>query len=235
MTFRTRSVSCCSIGDKGGHTQVISVSWWWGQHDDDRDTPVLKEAHERSIERFIARPESGNRQYTFSPQFLNQSPLAEDDGKHVSESRERDKDVKGTLCLGSKNIAEKGTGQDASAADDFRLWDSGEIGDVGQHVEDADDYYRGRGCDFEGADGVFHLGHGVVCIAVADVGPDDIVEGGDDAVRGASGSLEGVGEVVRFFVEADMACEGCEASTDDQEEDEQFDHAQGVLQTQAPV
>jgi hypothetical protein len=38
--------------------EVIGISGWRGQHDDDRNKPMLEQSHERGIEGFVASPKT---------------------------------------------------------------------------------------------------------------------------------------------------------------------------------
>ena len=51
--------------------EVVRISWWWGKDGDHGDKPVFEETREWSVERLVACPEAGERNNTFSADFLN--------------------------------------------------------------------------------------------------------------------------------------------------------------------
>lgn len=216
--------------------EVIRVSRRGRKHDNNRDEPVLGEANQGGVERGIASPEVGEGKDTLASDLLDQTALGEDDRKHVPERRQRDEDGQGALGFGAEHVPEEGGGENAARGEDLFAGDGGEVGDVGQHVEDCYGA-EGEGCgNLEGAYGVLGLSQRVVGVAVADVGPDDVVEGGHDAVGRAGCAGEGVGEVVGLLnAGLEVAAEGGETGEDDEQEDEQLDYAEEVLQTQTPV
>lgn len=197
---------------------------------------MLGEANQGGVERGIASPEVGEGKDALASNLLDQTALGEDDGEDVAEGREGDEDGQGALGLGAEHVPEEGGGENAARGENLFARDGGEVRDVGKHVEDCYGA-EGEGCgDLEGAHGVLGLGQRVVGVAVADVGPDDVVEGGHDAVGRAGGAGEGVGEVIGLLdARLEVAAEGGEAGEDDEEEDEQLDYAEEVLQTQTPV
>lgn len=214
-------------------TEVVRISGRRGQHDDNGNDPVLKQTHERGIERPITSPDARKGQDALAPELLHQPALRKNHTQDIAKSRQRDKDTEGTLGARPKDVAEKGAREDAAGAQNLLLWHGGEVGNVGQHVQDADNGNGGGSGDFQRAHRVLHLRHCVVCVAVADVAPDDVVEGGDDAVGAAGGAVEGAVEVVGL-VDLEVAAQGREARDDDDEEDDELDDAEGVLQPQAP-
>ena len=54
----------------GLENKVIRVSRRWREHDDDRDNPVLEEAHEWGVEGPVAGPEAREREKAFAADFL---------------------------------------------------------------------------------------------------------------------------------------------------------------------
>lgn len=74
----------------------------------------------------------------------------------------------------------------------------------------------------------------VVCIRVTDKRPDDVVQGHDDAVSTAPGTLEGVGEVVRLL-DLQVAGKSHPPGDDDDEDDDQLDHTEQILKTETPL
>ena len=70
--------------------------------------------------------------------------LGEDDGEDVPEGGERDEDGESALSAGAEDVSEEGRGEDAARARDLGFGHRGEVRDVREHVEDADDGERGR-------------------------------------------------------------------------------------------
>ena len=137
---------------------------------------MLGEANQGGVERGIASPEVGEGKDALASNLLYQTALGEDDREDVSERRQRDEDGQGALGLGAEHVPEEGGGENAAGGEDLFAGDGGEVRDVGEHVEDCYGA-EGEGCgDLEGAYGVLGLGEGVVGVAVADIGPDDVVE-----------------------------------------------------------
>ncbi len=211
--------------------KVVGVAGRRRDNGDDGDNVVLREAGKRGVEGPVAGPEAGKGQDTLATELLNETALREDDAEDVAKSGEGDKDAHGALGRLAKHVAEERGGDEALGLEDLLLGDAGKVGDVGEHVEDGDAAEgEGRG-ELEGAGRVLGLGEGVVCVAVADEAPDDVVEGHDDAVAAARGALEGVVEVV------DLAHLGQvdERRDDDDDDDEDLEHAEHVLQADPPL
>ena len=94
--------------------EVVSIARGRGQHDDDGDEPVLEETGERSVEGPVAGEEAGEGQDAFATELLDDSALREDHGQNISESGESDKHGKGTLGLGSHDVAEERGSENAT-------------------------------------------------------------------------------------------------------------------------
>lgn len=68
--------SCCVVSGRwmrGGllDQEIISITWWRCQHDDNRYDPVLKQTGSRRVEWPIASPDLGKGQNTFTTQLLD--------------------------------------------------------------------------------------------------------------------------------------------------------------------
>lgn len=214
--------------------EVVGIAWWGSEDNNDTDQPMLEETSERRIERSVARPESRKGQNTLTAKFLNKSTLGEDDTEDVSKGRQGNKDGERALRGVAKDVAEERSGDETLGSENLLLGHGGEIGNVDEHVHDGDGADgQGRG-NLEGALRVLGLAEGVVGVAVADITPDDVVQGRDDAIGAAGGALKGVGEVVGLLVDLEVAAQRHEAGNDDDEDDEQLDDAEGVLQTETP-
>lgn len=153
---------------------------------------MLEQASQGRVERLVAGEEAGERQDTLTAQLLNDTTLREDDRHDVAESRESDEDGESTLSLGAEDVAEERGGKDAATVGNLIAGNGGEVGNVDKHVHDANGDDGDRCGALEGADGVLHLGHGVVGVAVADVRPDDVVKRRHDTVRRAGRALKSV-------------------------------------------
>ena len=195
---------------------------------------MLEEACEGRVERAVTRPEAREGKDALAAEFLDQSPLGEDDAEDVPEGGQGDEDGEGALGAGPEDVAEEGGGDEALGGEQLGGGDGGEVGDVDEHVEDCDGGEGQRRGDLEGAHGVLGLREGVVGVGVPDVRPDDVVEGGDDAVGGARGAAEGVREVVWLGVDLEGAAEGGPAGDDDDEDDDELDYAEEVLEAKTP-
>jgi hypothetical protein len=57
--------------------EVVGISWWGSKHNDYGDEPVLKEAHEGCVAGFVAGPEAGEWEDTFTADFLNHWPCCQ--------------------------------------------------------------------------------------------------------------------------------------------------------------
>lgn len=165
---------------------------------------MLEQPHEWRVCGFVAGPEPREWQNALTANLLDQPALRKDDGEDVSKGGEGNEDAESTLRLWAEHIAEEGCGQDTSTADNLLAWDSGEVRNVGEHVQHADDTDGDRRRDLESPYGVPHLCHGIVCVGVADVAPDDVVESSDDTVCRASSPGEGIVEVV-WLLNLEMA------------------------------
>lgn len=136
---------------------------------------MLEETGERSVEGLVAGEEAGEGQNAFATKLLDNTTLGEDDGENVSEGGEGDEDGEGTFSPGTEDIAEERGCKDTTAVGNLLAGHGSEVGDIDKHVENADSDDGNGGGALESTDGVLHLGHGVVGVAVANVGPDDVV------------------------------------------------------------
>lgn len=168
---------------------------------------MLKQPRKRRIERPITRPQSRERQDTLSPKLLHYPALREYHTQHVTESRQRDENRQRALSPRAENIAEQRCGDEALRRDDFFCGNSGEVGDVDEHIEDCNGAKGERGGAFECADGILGFAQGIVGVAVANVAPNNIIEGCDDAVCATGGADEGVVEIV-WFIDFEGASKG---------------------------
>ena len=117
-------------------TEIISVSWGRSQHDHHRDDPVLEQSGEWGVERLVAGPESTPGQNTLPSELLYDPTLAEDHRHDVTECGQRHENTQGPFRLLSHNVSEETGSENPSRVDDVVFGNSGEVGDVGEHVED---------------------------------------------------------------------------------------------------
>lgn len=227
-------VSTCKISIRNSDNllddEIVSITSGRGDDGNDCDEPVLHQTRQRGIEGAVAGPEARKGEDALTTELLDEATLGEDDTKDVSEGRESDEDTEGTFGRLAKHVAEEGGSNKALAGQNLFLGDPNEVRDVGEDVQDSDTQDGERGRDLEGADGVLHLAQGVVGVAVADIAPDDVVEGGDDSVGASSGALKGLvsRQGVGCLVQAD------ERSDDNDEEDDDLDGSEEVLEADSP-
>lgn len=74
----------------------------------------------------------------------------------------------------------------------------------------------------------------VVGIGIANKGPNDIVQCHDNAISASSGSLKGIGKVMRSF-NLGMTSQSHPASNDDENNDDKLDYSKKVLKAQTPI
>lgn len=73
----------------------------------------------------------------------------------------------------------------------------------------------------------------VVGVRVSDKRPNHVIQRVDNTVTTPAGALKGIGKVVRFL-NLEMTTESHPAGNHDDQDDDQLDHAEEVLQPQAP-
>ena len=138
--------------------EVVGISWRRSKHDDQGHDPVLEQPGERGVEGFVGSEEARERQNPFTSEFLHDPALGEDHGQNVSKSGECDEDGKRAFRLLAKDVAEEGGRKDTARGDYLVFGHGREIGDVCEHVQDADEDESGRGGNPEGTDGVAGFG-----------------------------------------------------------------------------
>ena len=195
---------------------------------------MLKETSEWRSKRLVAGKEARPREDALSTELLDDSALGKDDREDVAKRRKGDENAQRPLGLFTHDISEERGGEDPTRAQDLGSRDGRKVGNVGEHVQDGDDTQGERGGNFECPDGVLGLGKSIVGVRVANVTPDDIVEGGDDTVTRPGRPGKGVGKVVGLLLNLDVSAEGDEAANDDDQQDRNLDDAEQVLQPQPP-
>lgn len=198
---------------------------------------MLKQTSQGSVQGFVAGKESREWQDTLAAEFLNETTLGEDHAENVAVSRQGDEHRERTLCGTTHDVAEEGGSDQTATLKNLLLGNSGEVGNVDEHVKNRDGDDTGGRSDLEGANGVLGLAEGVVGVAVSNVTPDDVVQSCDNSISAAGGALEGIAEVVRLLVlgELDMATKGNETTQNDDQDDDQLDRTKEVLQAQTPL
>lgn len=196
---------------------------------------MLEQTSERCVEGLVAGPEAREGQDALTAELLDKTTLGEDDGEDVAKGGKGNEDGEGALGGATKNVAEQGSGDEAARGQDLLLGNGSEVGNVDEHVKNRDGTDGDGSSKLQGADRVLRLAEGVVGVAVTDVGPDDVVDGGDDTVGTAGGALKGIVEVVEVIVDLEVTAEGNEASDDHEEDNGELDPAEKVLQAQTPL
>lgn len=214
--------------------EVVGISRRRSENDNDANDPVLKETSERSVERSIASPETGEGQNTLAAEFLDETTLREDNTEDISEGRERDKDGHGALSSWAHDIAEERSSDETLRGDDLSLGDGSEVGNVDEDVDDRDRDDGSRSSDLEGSDRVARLAEGIVGVAVTDKTPDDVVQSSDNTIRAAGGALKGIAEVVGLLVCLEMATKSDKTADDHDKDDEELNNTERILKTKAP-
>jgi hypothetical protein len=215
-----------SVGGFLLQDEVVRISRRGRKHDDHGDEPVLEKTGQRRVEWAVAGEEAGVWQDALTTELLDDSALGEDHRQNVTEGGQRNEYREGALGSRSHDIAEERGCEDTPRREHLIFGHRGEVSNVGEHIEDSNTSERHGSGEFEGTDRVLRLGQSVVCVGVPDVGPDDIVEGGDNSVRAACRSCKGIVEVVRIF-DFDGAPQSSESGKDDDQEDSQLDGSAG--------
>lgn len=191
---------------------------------------MLEQTGERRVEGSVASPKTGKGQNTLTSQLLNQSSLREDNTEHVTEGGQRNEHRQSTLSLVAIHVSEQRCGNESLGFKHLLLGHTGEVRDVGEHVKDRNGAQSQGSSELERSGRVLGLAQSVVGVGVADVTPDDVIQGGDNAVRASSGSFKRVVEAVVF---ADLLQVG-QRSHNDQDNDEDLQDTKEVLQSNTP-
>lgn len=170
------------------------------KHGDDANQPVLEETGQGGVERSVAGEETRPGQNTLAAELLDQTTLGENDTENIAKGGQGDEDRESTFGSAAHDVTEKGCRHKATTLKYLLSRDSGEVGNIDQHVKDGDGDDTDRGGNLEGTDGVLGLAEGIVGVTVSNVTPDDVVESSDDTVGAAGGSLECVLEVLGLLV-----------------------------------
>lgn len=234
----------------GVDDKVVGVTGGQGEDGDETDGPVEAETSEGSTEGLVGSPELGEGEDTLATKLLVDTTLREDDTHDVAKCRESDEDVEGASGAGTIDIVEENGSDERARVDDLLLGRGCKVGNVGEDVEDGNEANRKRSGNADGALGVFDLREScsqrcfsltrsrcrltVVRIAITDVAPDYVVKTEAEGAGARGGALECVGEVVRL-VDLEMAAEGDETGDNDNDKDDQLEHAQHVLDVEAPA
>lgn len=186
---------------------------------------MLEQAHERSIEGFVAGPKPRKWQDTLPPNLLHNSALGEYDAENVSIGRKCHEDRHYALGLVSEHIPEENRRDDPTRTHDLGLGNCCKVGDVAKHVQNRDENQSCRCSSFQDFYWVFCFRKCVVGIAVADETPDNIVECSDDSLfhEISIDMLElkpwrlgnCIGEVISLSLqEHDASSDGCSRAND---------------------
>ncbi|QBZ65566.1 hypothetical protein PoMZ_12528 [Pyricularia oryzae] len=219
------------VGRAGGRRQ---------QHNH-RDDPVQEESGRRRAKGLGRGPEAAERQQTLLAKLLVQAGVRKADGQDVAEVGQGDKGRQsGAAGTDSKHVAEEDARHDHLGLGQFRLWDGGKVGHVGEHVEDggtADGQGHGDG---ERLARVLELADHVVGVLPALEAVDDVQQRIRVRVRPAAAvavsRLDGKGVVkVARVVDQPVAGQRGEARKDYEQQDDDLEHAQDVEQADAPL
>lgn len=191
---------------------------------------MLKQTGQGSVERTVAGEESRKGQDALTTKLLDKTALGEDDTQDVAKSRQGDENGQRSLGPLAKHVSEERGGNKSLGFENLLLGHAGKIRNVGEHVQDRD------GADGQGSGNpespgrVLGLAEGVVCVAVADEAPNDVVKRGDYAVGTAGGALKGMVKAVDLLDLFDIG----QRRNDDNDDNADLDNAQHVLKTQSP-
>lgn len=192
---------------------------------------MLKQTGQGSVEGPVAGEESRKGQNTLTAKLLDKTALGEDDTQDVTKGRQGDEDGERSLGPLAKHVSEKRGGNKALGLENLLLGHAGKVRNVGEHVQDRDGADgQGRG-NPEGSGRVLGLAEGVVCVAVADETPDDVVKRGDDTIGTTGGALKGIVKAVDLLDLFDIG----QGRNDDNDDDANLDDSQEVLKTQSPL
>lgn len=222
------------VGDEV-EDEVVSIARGRSKDDDNANDPVLEETGQRSVERSVASPETGERQNTLATKLLNKATLREDNTQDVAESRKGDKDRHGALGSRTHDVAEERSSDKTLRGNDLGLGNSGEVSDVDEDVNNGDRNDGGRSGDLESAHRVASLAESIVGVAVTDETPNYVVQSSDNTVGAASGTLESAAQVVGLLIDLEVTAESDETADDHDEDDGQLDEAKGVLEAKTPL
>lgn len=210
--------------------KVVSITCGGCEDGDHGDEPVLKQTSQGSVERTVASPQARKGQDTLSAKLLDETALREDDTQDVAKGRQSHKDGESSLGALAKHVTEEGGSNESLGLKNLCLGHTSKVGNVGQHVQNSDTANSQGSGDLEGAGRVLGLAEGVVCVAVANETPNDVVQRGDYAVGTSSCALEGVVEAVDLLDLLDIG----QRSDDDDDDDANLDNTEDVLETNTP-
>lgn len=221
--------------------EVISRPRRRSKQDDNSNQPMQEKGGSRSVARLVGTPEPAKRKQTFLAQLLIETSVGESDSQDVAQVAEGDENGKG-LDTGAvtKNVLEKDTGDKNLGGSDLALGDSGEVGNVGQDVENGDAGNGDRSGEGKGTARILEFAHDVVGVLPALVTVNNVEQGVGVSIsttttvgRGrfnAEGVLEvlGIGDVA-------MASKGGKTGEDDEEDDDDLEDTKDVDQADTPL
>lgn len=191
---------------------------------------MLKQTGQRGVEGTVAGEESRKGQNTLTTKLLDKTALGEDDTQDVAKSRQGDENGESSLGSLTKHVSEERGGNKSLGFENLLLGHTGEIRNVGEHVQEGDGANSQGSGNPESSGRVLGLAEGVVGVAVADETPNDVVKRGDDTIGASSGALKGVVEAVDLLDLLDVG----QRCNDDDDDNANLDNTKEVLKTQSP-
>lgn len=192
---------------------------------------MLKQTGQGSVEGSVAGEESRKGQNTLTTKLLDKTALGEDDTQDVAKCRQGDEDGERSLGPLAKHVSEERGGNEALGFENLCLGHAGKVRNVGEHVQDRDGANGQGSGNLEGSGRVLGLAESVVCVAVADETPNDVIKGGDDTIGTTGRALEGIVKAVDLLDLFDVG----QGRDDDNDDNANLDNTQDVLKTQSPL
>lgn len=192
---------------------------------------MLKQTGQGSVEGSVAGEESRKGQNALTAKLLDKTALREDDTQDVAKGRQGDEHGERSLGSLAKHVSKERGGNKALGFENLLLGHTGKVRNVGEHVEDRDGADGQGGGDPEGSGRVLGLAEGVVCVAVADETPDDVVKRSDDTIGTTGSALKGIVKAVDLLDLFDIG----QGRNNDNDDNANLDNTQEVLKTQSPL
>lgn len=221
--------------------EVVGRSGRRSKQDDNGNQPVQKEGSGRSIARLVGTPEPAKRKQTLLAQLLVETSMGESDSQNVAQVAESDENGKG-LDTGvvTENVLEKDTGDKNFGGSDIGLGDSGEVGDVGQDVEDSDTGHGDRSGESQGTARILEFAHNVVGVFPTLVTVDNVEQGVGVSISAATTVILGrlnAESVIEVLGVGDVAVtgKGGETSEDDEKDNDDLEDTKDIDQADTPL
>lgn len=211
--------------------KVVSITCRWCKDSNHGNGPVLKQTGQGSVEGPVAGEESRKGQNTLTTKLLDKTALREDDTQDVAKGRQGNEHGERSLGPLAKHVSEERGGNKALGFENLRLGHTGKVRNVGEHVQDRDGADGQGSGNLEGSGWVLGLAEGVVCVAVANETPNDVVKRGDDTIGTTGSALKGVVQAVDLLDLFDIG----QGGNDDNDDNANLDNTQNVLKTQSPL